>query len=421
MTLLNPADLPKEVKTCQQILSIVLIVCWQVRCNTYPKNSVRSCTQILTSYVNLVVIPLLLFIDDVATPTIAERYSAKIFRIFRGIKHMLFSSSQRKKTATKYPWATKWIVWTCAIILAELALSTLYPTKLYANEAVTKHSATVILKTGAGYIERAHRIVQLQLNSPVEAQPRDVIVTNTGIVEITYFNGHTSTLMPHSKIEIVFHQQNDDEERVVLLQRAGRSINNVGKVTTKNSRFEVQTASSIAAVGESEFAVELSTVQRTIYSSNTGAVKVFMDDQEPVQVQAGYEAAAEKGKKASVAPMHNTRRTALFTKKTSGPSCNNPLVHLKQPSPEQMQGTVIDFYGTAMHKTFAYYKIEYTMVGRPANKYSWLYRGDEPVEDGLLASVDVSNLAAGEYVIRLQVVDKTGNYPEPCLIDIEIK
>lgn len=334
---------------------------------------------------------------------------------------MLFSSSQIQKRFIEGPWVTKWIALICAIILAELALSIPYKSEIYASEEVTKYSATVILETGSGYIERAHRIVPLRPKSKVEAQPRDIIVANTGIIRITYFNGHTSTLMPHSQLEIVFHQQNGDEERVVLLQRTGRSINNVGKVTTQNSRFEVQTASSIAAVNESEFAVDSSNIQRTIFSSNTGTVKVFVEEQEPVKIKAGYEVATEKGKRASVAPMHNTRRTALFTKKAAGLSCNNPRVHLKQPSPDQMQGPVIDFYGTAMHEKFAYYKIEYTIVGRPANKYSWLYRGNEPVEDGLLGSVDVSNLVAGEYVIRLQVVDKTGNYPEPCLIDIKLK
>lgn len=284
---------------------------------------------------------------------------------------------------------------------------------------IVEHHATITLQDGTGYIERNHIVFDLVEGVAIKARARDVVVAQTGTIKITYFDGQTTTLPPRSEIEIVFHDQTGDEQRVVLLQRAGRSINSVDKRASNSSRFEVQTPSSIATTDLTQFAVEVSNSQQVLYSSNTGTVKVFRDNKEPVQVESGQEATVEQGKPIAVAPMHNSRRTALFTKKVENSSCNDSRIQLKQPA-QQKRG-LIDFYGSATHEGFDYYKLEYTIIGRPANKYSWLHRGDKPVEDGLLASVDVSDLAAGEYVIRLQVVDKTGNYPESCSINLEIK
>lgn len=288
------------------------------------------------------------------------------------------------------------------------------------DNTVVQHSATILLQNGTGQIVRDHKIIQLMPSSKLNAQPRDIVKAETGTIIITFFDGQSTTLLPGGELEIVFHQRQGEEQRVVLLQRSGRAINSVEKLGSTTSRFEVQTASSIAAVNKSEFSVELTGSDASRFSSNTGTVKVFSGSSAPVEVQSGYEATVQEDEEPTVAPMHNTRRTALFTKKAGKHTCPDARTQLMPPSFEASEKRQVEFYGTAMHEDFDYYKLEYTVVGRPANKYSWLYRGDEPVEDGLLGTVDLSELPAGEYVIRLQVVDKTGNYPEACLIDIEL-
>jgi tetratricopeptide (TPR) repeat protein len=68
----------------------------------------------------------------------------------------------------------------------------------------------------------------------------------------------------------------------------------------------------------------------------------------------------------------------------------------------------------------AYYKVEYRSADDPTG---WMLIGDlryEPVLDGLLATWDTDGLAEGSYVIRLLVVDSTGNSRPPFLASVEI-
>jgi|GEM_PF-1972103 len=291
-----------------------------------------------------------------------------------------------------------------------------------------EHQAIVLLRDGTGHIVRNHQIIDLTENKTVLATTRDIIVAQTGTIEVIYFDGQASVIPPRSEVEIVFHDQIGDKQRVVLFQHMGRSITNINRRTSDTSRFEVQTPSSTTLLNISQFAVELSSPENVRYSSNIGKATTCVENQEPLcvenreplKVEPGYEAMTEEGKKSVVAPMHNTHRTALFTTKVGKSACLDRGVQLMQPQQKNGGEETLDFYGTAMHKEFDYYKLEYTIVGRPANKYSWLYRGDKPVENGLLARINVGRWPAGEYVIRLQVVDKTGNYPDSCSINLEI-
>jgi len=272
-----------------------------------------------------------------------------------------------------------------------------------------EHQAIVLLRDGTGHIVRNHQIIDLTENKTVLATTRDIIVAQTGTIEVIYFDGQASVIPPRSEVEIVFHDQIGDKQRVVLFQHMGRSITNINRRTSDTSRFEVQTPPSTTLLNISQFAVELSSPE-----------PLCVENREPLKVEPGYEAMTEEGKKSVVAPMHNTHRTALFTTKVGKSACLDRGVQLMQPQQKNGGEETLDFYGTAMHKEFDYYKLEYTIVGRPANKYSWLYRGDKPVENGLLARINVGRWPAGEYVIRLQVVDKTGNYPDSCSINLEI-
>lgn len=76
------------------------------------------------------------------------------------------------------------------------------------------------------------------------------------------------------------------------------------------------------------------------------------------------------------------------------------------------------FTGTASIGNFWYFKFEYKGINEP----DWHFVGqvETPVQDGILYTWDASILPPGSYLVNLIVVDKTGNYPPPCQIEIEV-
>jgi hypothetical protein len=76
--------------------------------------------------------------------------------------------------------------------------------------------------------------------------------------------------------------------------------------------------------------------------------------------------------------------------------------------------------GTADIADFQFYKLEIAAGEQPGG---WSVIGDthsSPVQGGALGTWDTSSLAAGTYWVRLVVVDKTGNYPSPCAIRVNV-
>ena len=72
----------------------------------------------------------------------------------------------------------------------------------------------------------------------------------------------------------------------------------------------------------------------------------------------------------------------------------------------------ISIYGTATASDFQFYKIEYHRQGEPDDAWhsiSDIHRTQ--VVNGLLDVWDVSGFPAGNYRLKLTVVDVTGNYP----------
>jgi len=71
--------------------------------------------------------------------------------------------------------------------------------------------------------------------------------------------------------------------------------------------------------------------------------------------------------------------------------------------------------GTADIPDLAYWKGEIA-----ANGQSWnmLYRSTSPVRDGVLIEFRTGTVPRGAYQIRLTAVDRTGNYPEPCIVEV---
>jgi len=78
---------------------------------------------------------------------------------------------------------------------------------------------------------------------------------------------------------------------------------------------------------------------------------------------------------------------------------------------------VVEIRGTADIENFWYYKVEFA-AGDSPSEWAYLGGGREAVSEGLLLVWDVSGLPAGSYTLRLTVVDRTGNYPQPCDLQV---
>jgi hypothetical protein len=74
--------------------------------------------------------------------------------------------------------------------------------------------------------------------------------------------------------------------------------------------------------------------------------------------------------------------------------------------------------GTAAIANQEYWKGEISADGQG---WTMLYRSNAAVQDGLLIEFNTRTVPRGGYQIRLTAVDRTGNYPEPCVISISTR
>ena len=74
--------------------------------------------------------------------------------------------------------------------------------------------------------------------------------------------------------------------------------------------------------------------------------------------------------------------------------------------------------GTAAIPNQEYWKGELSPNGQG---WTMLYRSNAAVQDGLLIEFNTRTVPAGAYQIRLTAVDRTGNYPEPCVIGVSTR
>ena len=111
------------------------------------------------------------------------------------------------------------------------------------------------------------------------------------------------------------------------------------------------------------------------------------------------------------------------------PQCADGRAVITEPALYTVVTDRVTIRGTAIHQNFAYYKLELG-VGTDPDSWSWMDLPDysrQPVRNGVLGTWTVRNaqgtlnVQPGIYTIRLVVVDKTGNYPEPCRTVVVIK
>jgi hypothetical protein len=99
--------------------------------------------------------------------------------------------------------------------------------------------------------------------------------------------------------------------------------------------------------------------------------------------------------------------------------CSTPGVNIAQPGNGSVASGVIQIVGSATIPDFWYYKFEFRPSG--ADAWTFIQRFDTPINGGILAAWDTRTVASGDYQLRLVVVDKTGNYPEPCILQLSVQ
>lgn len=84
-------------------------------------------------------------------------------------------------------------------------------------------------------------------------------------------------------------------------------------------------------------------------------------------------------------------------------------VEITRPQHGEPVSGIVEIWGTAADDNFAYYQLEYSLRGR-----QWTPIGPPRytrlVKDGVLGTWDTTNLAPGEYQLRLNLADKMGNH-----------
>jgi len=103
------------------------------------------------------------------------------------------------------------------------------------------------------------------------------------------------------------------------------------------------------------------------------------------------------------------------------PPCPNPGVRITFPRPGMIVSGVVQIEGTAMIDRFQFYKVEYGIGSEPQQWSSISDIHKEPVENGVLETWNTGAFPAGTYVLRLTVVDISGNFPPPCEVEVVIR
>ena len=68
---------------------------------------------------------------------------------------------------------------------------------------------------------------------------------------------------------------------------------------------------------------------------------------------------------------------------------------------------------------FWFYKLEWAPAG--SETFAYFAGSRLAVTSGWLGTLDTTTLLNGDYVIRLTVVDLTGNYPPPCDVGVRVE
>jgi hypothetical protein len=105
------------------------------------------------------------------------------------------------------------------------------------------------------------------------------------------------------------------------------------------------------------------------------------------------------------------------------PACADPNARLTSPGVNQAVRGSVPVRGTANIADFQYYKVEVAAGAEPGDQV-WTVVGAlhyTPLDGGVLETFNSDAYPPGIYTLRLVVVNKTGNYPEPCRVTVTVQ
>ena len=101
------------------------------------------------------------------------------------------------------------------------------------------------------------------------------------------------------------------------------------------------------------------------------------------------------------------------------PACPTAGVVITSPGMGQTLTGPVAVTGTANIANFQFYKLEWSSAGAP-NDWHWFAGAESPVNNGVLGTFNPALVPPGSYNIRLVVVDNTGNFPQPCVVQVAV-
>jgi len=97
--------------------------------------------------------------------------------------------------------------------------------------------------------------------------------------------------------------------------------------------------------------------------------------------------------------------------------CADPRSAFSSPGMGQAVSGLVPLIGTATHENFASFKLE---AGVADGALVFIGSGNSPVQGGNLGTLDSVSFPNGPLLIRLTVIDQTGNYPPPCELTVTV-
>jgi len=102
----------------------------------------------------------------------------------------------------------------------------------------------------------------------------------------------------------------------------------------------------------------------------------------------------------------------------SSPTCADTRARINSPSDGAIVSGSFNVVGSATHEQLQFYKVEYAPGTNRDQEFVYLAGGNNPINGGILATIDSTIWTNGTWTIRLVVVDQTGNFPTPCYVTI---
>jgi len=99
-------------------------------------------------------------------------------------------------------------------------------------------------------------------------------------------------------------------------------------------------------------------------------------------------------------------------------SCADPRSVITVPGAGEVVSGQVPIVGNATHEAFASYKIE---AGPPDGGLSFIGSGNTQVSGGTLGTLNSALFANGPLLVRLTVIDQTGNFPPPCDLAVTVQ